>query len=314
MTATNPSENSRSEDCLILNFSFKLAITSGFTIQGLEKRDELYVICLGLPLGSTISPRWMVLLYKLANLFVSHFGVVIKQKMRARGDLANLDVARAQPGQVRKGSVLFSKKEETRYRQVEEFFQQPPGIGFCDRLETVGMVRAHVSIQCHVVSGNRIVRSRVVPYLQGKSKHPFVVAPGNIQVLRREVELFFRHSFRSIHDLFFDAADLLIHGRSDRRRNPLRLLRSGRARGRGPVRSRPPPMPIKLTNTNRNKTRIGFIRLTLFLWLLPHASRRAHIGSTLIARRAGRQLASSATPISKMATPTNVKGSVGLTP
>src|SRR5271163_1381680 len=156
MTATNPSENSRSEDCLIINFSFKLAITSGFTIQGLEKRDELCVICLGLPLGSTISPRWMVLLYKLANLFVSHFGVVIKQKMRARGDLANLDVARAQPGQVRKGSVLFSKKEETRYRQVEEFFQQPPGIGFCDRLETVGMVRAHVSIQCHVVSGHMI--------------------------------------------------------------------------------------------------------------------------------------------------------------
>src|SRR5262249_16486152 len=46
----------------------------------------------------------------------------------------------------------------------------------------------------------------------------------------------------------------------------------------------------------------------------PHSTRRAVIGSTLVARRAGTQHASNATKISSSAIPTNVSGSVALTP
>src|SRR5262247_511554 len=45
-----------------------------------------------------------------------------------------------------------------------------------------------------------------------------------------------------------------------------------------------------------------------------HSHRNATIGSTFVARRAGIQQASSATSASSKATPTNVNGSVGLTP
>ncbi len=48
--------------------------------------------------------------------------------------------------------------------------------------------------------------------LNGKRPHTLVLAAWNVQALRREVELVFRHGFRSFHNLLFDGADLTFHG------------------------------------------------------------------------------------------------------
>ena len=47
--------------------------------------------------------------------------------------------------------------------------------------------------------------------LHGKGAHTFVLAPWNIEVLRRKVEFIFRHGFRGFHNLLFDRADFAIH-------------------------------------------------------------------------------------------------------
>jgi hypothetical protein len=47
--------------------------------------------------------------------------------------------------------------------------------------------------------------------LQGKRAQTFVVGRWNVQALRREVELIFRHGCGSVHNLPFDGADLAVH-------------------------------------------------------------------------------------------------------
>ena len=48
--------------------------------------------------------------------------------------------------------------------------------------------------------------------LQGKREHTLVVIAGNVQALRREVELIFGHGLGSFHNLPFDRANLAVHG------------------------------------------------------------------------------------------------------
>src|SRR5580658_9494493 len=188
----------------------------------------------------------------------------------------------------------------------------------------------------HRIAGKRRPKKMIgdghVLHLPGKRAHALVLAPWNLQTLRRKVEFVFRHRFGGRHNFFFDATDLAVHHRADgwrrlRRQLRRRRWRAGRRRALHPRSESNRGKPEYRQHHYKDShsfhrslsPRFAFTQtIGIFSRPLPRALRlktpsylSATSGSTRTARRAAISHASHAPAISSSATLTNVTGSVG---
>src|SRR4029453_14916027 len=77
--------------------------------------------------------------------------IVVKQEVRARWNLSDLDGTRPKSGQIRECLVGLAIKKETWNGQGEKLLNEAPGIRLSHRLKAVSVIGADIHVQRHIV-------------------------------------------------------------------------------------------------------------------------------------------------------------------